>query len=206
MTEIELYYDHYKETFVNLKRYLQLRDRFLLVSLITLALVFFQVHLPEETANVFDALIKNKLGSDLSVDFGSINTLLLVILLGAVVKYFQTNLYIDRTYEYLHQAEKELSLNIKKFSITREGESYLSNYPLVLSLVSRIYTVLFPILLIFCLVQKSAYEVKSFCEGQTLINLLINGSVILLILGVTMLYLVWIHFKDFKRTIEKESD
>jgi hypothetical protein len=130
---------------------------------------------------------------------------LLFSVLIIVIKYFQINLLIERQYKYLHHIEKKLSQKLDDFNIFREGRAYLNEYPFYSSIIHRIYTIGFPILLILLIVIKwkeklsltKNYEIFSFFSFDTLIS----GIIIIL----TLFYLLWIHFKDFKNCKKKKN-
>lgn len=197
--EIELYYDHYKDSFAYLRKYLNLRDRYFLIALICIVILFFQVHTPELTSKISETLIRNNVGQEILIDFNILNTVFIIFFLSVLIKYFQINLYIDRQYVYIHKIEKSLTDKLADFEITREGKSYNDNYPFVLSIVHRLYTIFFPVLIIAGLIIKWINEYKIFKDGESKIGFFIIDSVVLLLIsGLTIFYLIWIHFKDFK--------
>jgi hypothetical protein len=200
--EIELYYDHYKDSFTYLRKYLNLRDRYFLIGLICIIVLFFQVYTPELSSMISETLIKNKIGQEIYIDFNILNTVFVIFFLSVLNKYFQTNLYIERQYDYIHKIEKNLTQKLTQFDITREGESYVSNYPIVLSIIHRIYTIFFPVLLIIGLIVKWISEYKIYKDGGKLGFLIINSTVLTMIFGLTIFYLVWIHFGDFKSKLK----
>lgn len=194
--ELEIYYDHYKDTFSWLRKYLASRDKYFTYLVCLVAILFFNSWLPHDFNNVTRIILKEKVGiSDFS-NFMLIDSLLLFSILSISIKYFQSNLLIEKQYSYIHHIEKKLSCNLTHFNIFREGKGYLNNFPFFSSIVHRIYTIGFPILLIILLGLKWVYIFKSvkisvFLWFDTVVSL----SIILL----TLCYLSWIHFKDFKK-------
>lgn len=197
--EIEIFYDHYKDSFAYLRKYLNLRDRYFLFALICIVILFFQIHTPELSTKISETLIKNKIGQEIQIDFNILNTVFLVFFLSILIKYFQINLYIDRQYDYIHKIEENLTNKLAQFEITREGKSYANNYPVVLSIVHRIYTIFFPALIIVGLFVKWISEYNTFKSGGKFGFFIIDSAVLLIIFGLTIFYLIWIHFKDFKK-------
>ncbi|MBE7661528.1 hypothetical protein G1K77_13375 [Tenacibaculum finnmarkense] len=203
--ELEIYYDHYKDSFSYLRQYLKQRDKYFMYSVILLSLVFFNSMLPEDFEIVSKELIKNKIGIKEFSNLKLINSFLLFSLLSVVIKYFQINLLIERQYSYLHHIEKRLSFKLKEFNIFREGKAYLNQYPIFGSIVHRIYTIGFPFLLIILLLTKwktyfsssSNFKLVSFFSFDTL--------TIWTTITLTIFYLIWIHFKDFSNCKKKKN-
>jgi len=203
--ELEIYYDHYKDTFSYLREYLSLRDKYFKYAVVLLALLFFNSLLPSDFEIITKTILEKKVGIKEFSNLKLIDSLLLFGLLSITIKYFQVNLLIEKQYSYLHHVEKKLSLKLKTFNIFREGKAYLDNYPIFGSIVHRIYTIGFPILLIVLVIVKwleyfqesFRYKFVSFFTFNTIITF---GIVIL-----TIFYLMWIHFKDFKNCIKNKN-
>ncbi len=196
--EIEIYYDHYKDTFTYLREYLKQRDKYFMYCVILLTLVFINSMLPIDFEIATKDFIKNKVGLEKFNNLKVINSLLLFILLSMVIKYFQINVLIERQYKYLHHIEKKLSKNLKEFNIFREGKSYLNNYPFFSRIVHRIYTIIFPVLLIILLIIKWTGYFSSYSEFKLLTFFSLDTIIIWCIIILTLFYLIWIHFKDCK--------
>jgi succinate dehydrogenase/fumarate reductase cytochrome b subunit len=196
---VEIYYDHYKDTFTYLRGYLSSRDKTFYITLGLLVLVFFQSNNPDVTKEISINLIKKNAGSNVTVDINFINSLLLFVFLSLIIKYFQLNLLIERQYNYLHSLEEELTstLGVK---ITREGKSYVEGYPFVLSVIHRIYGILFPVLLVAVLVKKFSAELNLFADDLRNWYFVFDTIILLFILIITMLYVVWSKFNDFKKS------
>jgi len=196
--ELEIYYDHYKDTFTHLRNYITSRDKVFYITLGLLILVFFQSDNPEITEKISINIIKKNVGDEIVINTNFINSLLLFALLSLVIKYFQINLLIERQYKYLHKLEEDLTSNLS-FEISREGKSYIEAYPFVSKVIHRIYTIVFPIILILVILKKGYTELTFFkCEWENL-YLLFDLTILLLIIILTIQYLVWIQFKDFKK-------
>jgi len=88
--------------------------------------------------------------------------------------------------------EDELSKNIVDFEICRESKGYLNNYPAFSSIIHRIYTIVFPSLIIILSIIKWINLVKNqFINGYFWFNTLVIIAIIIL----TGFYLYWINFK-----------
>jgi len=202
---LEIYYDHYKDSFSYLRQYIKQRDKYFMYSVILLSLVFFNSMLPIDFEIASKEFIGNKVGLEKFNNFKLINSLLLFSLLSVVIKYFQVNLLIERQYSYLHHIEKRLSFKLKEFNIFREGKSYLNNYPIFGSIVHRIYTIGFPFLLIILLLVKWRNYFLNDNEFKLVSFFSLDTIVIWLTIILTLFYLIWIHFKDFKNCKSKKN-
>ena len=202
--KIEIFYDHYKDTFENQKIYLQRRNFYTLICITLIAFLAVQVLTPDTINQISDELIKKKIG-ELKIDYKYINSIILFGLLWSVILYYQSIFLIEKMYKYIHELEDNLSTYLKPIEIKREGKNYLSHYPLLLSLIHRIYTWIFPLLLIAVAVVKwfSEYQI----QGKHWNLYFIFDTIILsLIVLTTLLYLSNRHFNDFKKKENKEED
>ena len=159
--ELDVYYDHYKDTFSWLRKYLGARDKYFWYLVLLMAVLLLNSWLPSDFTKITQVILKRNIGiSDFS-NFMLIDSLLLFSILSVSIKYFQSNLLIERQYSYLHHIEKKLSRKLDHFNIFREGKAYLIDYPIFSSIVHRIYTIAFPILLMILVVYKWVYIFKS---------------------------------------------
>ncbi|MDC9724196.1 MAG: hypothetical protein PSN34_15710 [Urechidicola sp.] len=201
--ELEIYYDHYKDSFSYLRQYLKQRDKYFMYSVILLSLVFFNSMLPTDFEIISKEIIKNKIGIEEFGNLKLINSFLLFSLLSIVIKYFQINLLIERQYSYLHHIEKRLSFKLKEFNIFREGKAYLNQYPIFGNIVHRVYTIGFPFLLIILLLIK--WRASFLAEFKLVSFFSFDTIVIWLTIILTLFYLLWIHFKDFNSCKKKKN-
>lgn len=204
--ELEIYYDHYKDSFSYLRQYLKQRDKYFMYCVILLSLVFFNSILPIDFEILSKGIIENKIGIKEFDNLKLINSLLLFSLLSILIRYYQVNILIERQYSYLHHVEKKLSFKLKEFNIFREGKAYLNQYPIFGIIIHRVYTIGFPFLLqILLLIKWKAYFSESF-EFQLVSFFSLDTVIIWLTLILTLFYLLWIHFKDFSYCKNKNNE
>ncbi len=198
--KLEILYDHYKDTFENQKIYLNKRNTYTLICLSLIAAFSFQIASPAEVVTISDQLIKKSIGN-VKVNFNYINNILTFGLLWVVVMYFQISLLIERQYSYIQNIEEKLTNELKSFSISREGKTYLENYPWLLFIVHRIYTIVFPISLIAVAIIKWITEKKSidapWKDGHFWFDTIFLTGIVL----IALLYLSNRHFNDFRNKI-----
>ena len=135
MTE-ENFYDHYKDTCGQLKRYNAKRDRLTLYLIICLALFVFCLTNPD----VITAAVNNYINSGkpiIKINFAVLNSLLVYVTAYIALQYYQLCLTIERTYRYIKVLEEELSKD--EYKITREGKDYAKNYPLLGNIANIFY-------------------------------------------------------------------
>ena len=192
-TKLQVLHDHYKDSFTHLQNHLKLRDRVFILILIVLLLMSFQITSPKESGEVITQLVTQKLGLTIAIDISFIGSIIWFGLLGLVVRYFQTAVHIERQYKYIHNIEEQISPNFDKKIFTREGKSYLSDYPLFSNWTWILYTIIFPILLLIVVLIKIIGEFSG-AENISL-SLVFNITTSLCIFISTVLYLLAIHFQ-----------
>jgi hypothetical protein len=198
---LEVLYDHYKDSFSYVSKYLQQRERIFVVVLVIVFLQFLQISFAEQYLEAFNAFVEQRF--DLAFVFSQsvLNNLLWFLLLSTSLRYFQVNILINRQYDYIHELEEKLSkIADTEGFIQREGYGYLKDYPLFLDWVHMLYTWIFPLLLILVSVTKIASEVV--LTKQFSWSLLVSIIFFLIIIITSILYLVHIH----KKHGEESSD
>ena len=200
---LELYYDHYKDTFSYLRVYISARDKVFYITLGLLIAIFFQSNNPDVAKNISVVLVKKNIGDNIYINTNFINSLLLFAFLSLVIKYFQLTLLIERQYPYLHSIEEELTANLG-IKITREGKSYAETYPIVLSVIHRIYSWLFPGVLISIIIVKFFNELKFFGDEWKNGYFIFDSIILLFMLAIVITYISWSQFKDFKKSAEPQ--
>ena len=154
--------EHYKETFLDHKGFRKLRDWLFLSVLLLTGFQFFQVTSSSEASQFLHSAFKKYLG--LPISEGPLNTLLWFALLAVAIRYFQTNIHINKQYKYISELEKELAKFLGENIICREGAYYSKNYSWFSRWTEIIYTRAFPILLILtglCKIIKDFPGIKS---------------------------------------------
>lgn len=173
-------YDHYKETFGYLREYIKTRDRYFFYAVLALSLQAFTLSSPEESMKTASSFMRETFGFELLIGQQFAASILWFVLLAAALKYFQTTMLIERQYQYVHRIEKRLRRMMGNDLISREGASYLTNYPLFSDWAHILYCWVFPLLLIGIAVSKIV------CEWLNGIGWLVFlDSVIFVILCVT---------------------
>jgi hypothetical protein len=192
-TKIELLCDHYKDTFSHIKDALKQRDRFFLFVVFLIVLFLFQMYSPKEFGESVSVLISAKMNISNKIDLAFLSSLIWFLLLAFSIKYYQTVVFIERQYKYIHSLEDYINPFFDGKAFTREGKSYLTNYPKFSHWSNFLYTLFYPILLIIILLIKLISEFK--IAGYIDFILIVNTILFLGIFISTFLYLLLLHFK-----------
>jgi hypothetical protein len=167
--KLEILYDHYKDTFLYIRKYISIRDKLFLFSVLMGIIFLFQIYSPDKSESLISTAFASQLSLPEEVDPSFIGSILWFLFMGFTVKYFQAALNVDRQYPYLHSIEEELERYYKNQAkipiFTREGKHYLTNYPFLLNLSSAFYVYITPILFIALSSIKIYQEYSAkFCE------------------------------------------
>ncbi len=191
--KLQILSEHYSHTFDFLQTHLKKRDNLFITVLLLLAVMLFQLYTPAEASNLIAQLIAKNLDISVEIDFLYIQSIIWFALLSVVIKYFQSVIFIERQYDYLHGLEEQLSSEYNGSIFTREGQSYLNNYPKFLNWASFLYTVLFPAILAAITTSKIVSEYRQYCLNEVLV--IFNILIYLFIAISLILYLYGIHSK-----------
>lgn len=138
---------HYKDTHNIVLDEKKVRERSLLIAVMASCMHGFAIFNAATITSITNSLVNAKFGIKLLLNFNIVNSFFWVILLIAILRYFQANIYINRLYTYLHKIEHDLQILCNKSLIDREGLHHVTNYPMFLAWVYMIYTWLAPFLL-----------------------------------------------------------
>ena len=172
---INLLNDHYKDTFHLLKRAENSRNRVFFYLFIAAILLYIQIVEPDNVTGTITTALSAWLGIKLLFSPSVIQTGFWFILFGIALRYFQINSHIERQYTYLHQIEDQLNILYPNTGVfTREGKFYLKKYPYFLNWTWFVYTIFFPVFLIFLVSVKIYIEWKNVAYST--LSLVINSG------------------------------
>ncbi|MCX8075247.1 MAG: hypothetical protein N2749_06670 [Clostridia bacterium] len=191
MKDLELIYDHYKDTFSMIKENEKKRDKLFILLFVLLLLLFLCSIMPSDIYSMFQDIIKNKLETNIMFGFDIIQTFLWIIIFYTTVKYFQIVVHINRSYEYLNNIEKQINKKIK-FKFQREGNQYFDNYPLLLDYIYQMYITVFPILYGLLITFQILFE---WIKNSNLYLNIIDAIIYIFILILIILYYIILHTK-----------
>lgn len=192
--KLKILYDHYKDSFTHAKEFLNRRDRIFYILLAVLGLTLVQISAPNETGNIASELLSRYGGMTITVGVDLANSVLWFALLSLLVRYYQTVVYIQRIYPYIHSLENQISKLLgQKDIISREGKYYQDNYPRFSEWSWQIYTIFFPVLVILLTGFKVVVDIRLAADWS--FGLIINVVIFVAIVLSTLLYILMLHFK-----------
>lgn len=157
-TKLEILNDHYKETVADFKKTSKSRDTNFLIVLVLLGVMAFQFVSPDQSQSVLVEVINSSLSINATLSVNLLGSLVWAALLFAAIRYFQAVINLEKQYNYSHDLEELISKDYKGEAFTREGKSYLTDYPLFSTWVHFIYRTLFPLILAVIITIKIVGE------------------------------------------------
>lgn len=191
--KMEIIYDHYKDTFQIQLKYVESRNKYFLIVLALISLLFFQMAFPGLAESILFQWMQKEISETSKINSSFFNSIFLFGLLWSLILYYQINLHIDRQYKYIHKLEENISIQISDFEISREGKSYTKPFPLVSWVIIRIYKFVFPSAILAAIGVKLNNE---FYNNDKLFKIF-NIIICILIGFISILYIVWVQWKDF---------
>lgn len=202
-SSLDTIYDHYKDTCGIVANASKRRDRLMAWSFGGLVFFAFEFWFPLPAGELLNKLIEDKLGLPNAVDVGLIGSIVWLGLLLVVIRYFQTAAYVERLYPYLHKLEDRVNESLGADWISREGRSYLADYPKFQSWLAFLYQKALPSLLFIVPSIRIAFEMRelSMADGWQRPTLYLDIVIWILFVVSTFLYVEMI----FKRKTKSED-
>lgn len=199
MDKLELLYDHYKETFSIIKEDVNNRNRFFVILFIVMSLQFLFAISPESITSLIINVIISTYNVDISGQMVIIQCFLWFILLYFTIRYYQTTVNIEKSYNYIHSLEDEIS-SIILGRFDREGKNYLSDYPKIKDLIDILYKWFFPIIycIVICVRIISEYKI-----AKSRLPLVLDISTFIACFVLTICYLKFLHTDYTKNKEDK---
>jgi hypothetical protein len=187
-TKLEVLNSHYQDTQRIIEKAIRNRDRSFLLILVFLTIMAFQFFSPEQSGSVLTQAVEKQLNITAAISINYISSLIWFGLFAIAINYFQTVINLEKQYNYIHTLENELSKKYKGKAFTREGKSYLKNYPKFSKWLHIVYRVIFPALLIIAVAIKVVSEWIQSCTLS--IPMLLNSTIFVFIVISTALYTI----------------
>ena len=147
-------------------------------------------------ADLVNGALSNYINKECSVtvDKGSnlFATLFWFLLFGVSSRYYQIVIQIERQYDYIHHLEELINNKfVGSRAFTREGKAYLEQYPLFSNWIWFLYTIAFPLIVLFSITLRIQMDLTKF---DILRFGLVPNFVCYLLVGTsTILYLGRLH-------------
>ena len=180
---------HYKDTYEIHLSTIKQRDMLFYALLVMLALFSLQITSTDLVNSALSSYVNKQL--DISIDKNSnlFGTLLWLLLFGFSSKYYQTVIQIERQYDYIHHLEEIVSSRYAGTrAFTREGKSYLDEYPLFSNWIWLLYTLAFPLIILLCIAiriygELARYETLGLSLVPCFVSYLLVGTSTILYIG-----------------------
>lgn len=195
MDELELLYDHYKETNTLRIEAQKRRNMSFLLYCVLEALLFFFLIQPETMKSVFQSFILGKVGITTQLGNNTLQTFLWICVAYMVIRYIQETLYIERQYKYQDLLETQIRRLTNGSLFSREGSLYIDDYPNSLNLIDLFYKVFCPILFVIINIGRIFMEWKT----QRPTFSLICDTIVF----VALLIIIWAYFFDIHNGVSK---
>lgn len=130
---------------------------FIIVCLI-IGLLFLFSYDSNSIIGLIQSWFQGNYNCDLMFSSNIIQAILWIILLIITLRYLGININLDRSYVYISNLEEKINKISKNDIITREGFSYLNNYPILNNITYFLYRIVFPIIYIIVIIIKLRLE------------------------------------------------
>lgn len=192
-------YDHYKESITFLKNDLNKRNK-LSLKIFILVIIYFLLDIQQDSViQTVNLLIKSKITTNIYINYTVLFVALSITILLTLTSYFKICINIERQYNYIHKCENKLNTLCNNELITREGGFYLKEYPLLSTLIDKLYKLILPITLILLLLIKIQLIVKK----HYLCGLTLNISIISNIISIIMIFFYMLYLYKYIGWIKK---
>lgn len=191
---LQTIYDHYKDTYSIISEAVRRRDRLMIFVLIALGFFAFESLFPTTSNTAVNDFLNFKFGLTLKLDLSIIGNFVWFLLLIFTIRYLQVAVFIERQYSYIHKIEDKINKELKEEIITREGKSYLLDYPLFSNWMCMLYVLVFPLLLFWVATVKIISEFKNAYITGWPFGLVLDITAFL-ILVISIVFYLFIHYK-----------
>lgn len=146
---------HYSDTCAIMKTTQKQRDTYFFYLIILL--IIFSVQYKDQTITSKILCIILKQHSEITPYVSTLTTTALwVLLAGCTTKYFQTEIYLKKTYKYIHKIEKTIQTALdSQLLFSREGNSYLQWNPKIYNFTRVLYQQIIPLALTTIALDRS---------------------------------------------------
>lgn len=194
--------DHYNQTVADMKKTGRSRDKAFIAVFVLLGVMSFILVSPNHSQSLLSQIITKKLGIDATLSISFIGSLVWAGILFTSISYFQSVINLEKMYNYSHRLEEELTKRYGGTVFTREGKSYLENYPIYSEWLHLIYRYIFPVLLVLVLGAKIIAEKKT--RNHAALPMVIDWLVYIMVVVSVALYVysIWKAEKDEATTLK----
>lgn len=191
MDKIDILYRYYNDAFELSREAQKNRGKYFIYLCIIIAIQFMFIYDPSIASAILKALFIKLIDANVVLNIYILQTFIWVIFLYISIRYYQTNVYIERQYACIRKIENDLT-EISNLKIDRESVNYLNEYPLILNVISFVYKYIFPFIYLVAVIAKI------LSEHSTGVLYLIDLTASIFCIIITTLY-VYFLFKKHKK-------
>jgi hypothetical protein len=147
---------------------------------------------PALSTQILAELGQEKLNISHNPAYHAVNTVLLYLCTWFWVRYYQTVIYIENLYTYVHAIEDMMRARFS-LQIAREGEAYKQYGTNFRLWIARFYTGVAPLLIIGLSVSKIIYEWFWDAATVPLLSRILDTLGVSILVITTLSYFVWTH-------------
>ena len=187
-TDIDILYDHYKVSNSMLQSTHKDREKFFRLLFIFEVVNIIFLRQPLEFAKIIQDslnLSQNIKIESTSFLITSLQIVLSVAITYLLIRYFQTNIQIERQYSYIGKLESELTNKAGANIFCRESTEYSRGYPFILNVIDIFYKFIIPLVLLFLHLIKIYFCLAGIPQGfgvVSFIEIIIDTFLIFLII------------------------
>jgi len=185
------------------------RDKYFIILCLLESVSFLLIIDQQFIVDFLTAILNKKNETTLVIGCNVLQTTIWFFITYALIQYIQVVFHIERNYTYLHKLERNIAeITDGNMMFNREGEHYISGYPIVLNLIDLFYKALCPVYFTIVNVAHINYE---WNIGGYSLNLLSDTLLCAIICVLTWFYFFEIHdklakwFKDNMSLINRLS-
>jgi len=160
----DLLYDHYKDTFREIRTYTSNRNKLFLYVLLIFAAM--QIINPGEAPSIMADALKESFGVSPVISVQAISALLWLSLLYCLARYLQVTLTIDSQYGYLHTLESYLADSFTSFSFNRERLGYGEDFKGLRNAIFLFYRAIVPVVFLILVIWRLHSEYRYLCKFE----------------------------------------
>jgi len=191
--KLELTYDHYKETVARNNEAQSKRNKLFVILCVFNIASFIMLLFPVQLIDGVIAFVESQYEISVEVSISFFYSIAWIAVTYTLVRYFQTMIYIERQYKYIHLLEQEIGSQLECTYFNRESKLYMDSYPKALDLVHMFYTWIIPLLIIVVNLLRIILEFPSSMSTWSLLHFTFNALCFLFCLGLSILYLAFMH-------------
>ena len=190
---------HYKYTYEVHLASIKQRDYLFYFLLVILSLFTLQINASCFVNEALYSYLDKKLNLIIDKNPVFFGLLLWFLLFGLSLKYYQIVIQIERQYIYLHSLEEEINkqYSLKSIAFTREGKSYLHQYPLFSDWIYFLYIAVFPMILMVCIILRMQQDCRNLAFDS--FPFWMSLSLYFLIGITTTLYVLFMNREKIKK-------